>query len=240
MPSTSALKDDLSKSFTVMVQQVVNNKQLRDKFRQNGRGRKKMSVLAERGDADVTITADTEKENTSLIYRLYVCKDVSCNFILVKEKRNDNTEFCETCRLKTKHKNVSVVGKNDEYNRQVAENGKTPISVLPPKMQTERMVNKKKATRLKDQKICTLQKQLGRAKEKLTNSKMCMDGSQGTAFLESNIAPKKPKSTSIEEARDDHHGIFCNNIFDRACCRVLMSIFLSNGGEHDLRRRQEL
>ena len=45
-----------------------------------------------------------------------------------------------------------------------------------------------------------------------------MDGSQGTAFLESNIAAaEKPESASSEEprddhARDDHHGIFCNNM----------------------------
>ena len=107
MPSTSALKDDLSKSFSTMVQQVGNNKQSRDKFRQDGRVREKMLVLAERGDADVTITADVEKENTPLIYRLYVCKDASCNCILVKWKRDFNTEFCETCRLKAKRKNVS-------------------------------------------------------------------------------------------------------------------------------------
>ena len=204
MPSTSALKDDLSESFSAMVRQVGNNKQSRDKFRQDGRVREKMLVLAERGDADVTITADFEKENTPLIYRLYVCKDASCNCILLKWKRNDNTEFCKTCRLTTMHKNASVVGKDNEYKRQVAANSKTPISVLPPKMQTERMENKAKATRLKDQKICTLQKQLHRAKEKLTNSKMCMDGSQGTAFLESSIAAEKPKSASSEETRDDH------------------------------------
>ena len=220
MPSTSALKDDLSESFSAMVRQVGNNKQSRDKFRQDGRVREKMLVLAERGDADVTITADDEKKNTSLIYRLYVCKDVSCNRILVKEKRNANTEFCETCRLKAKDKNISVVGKVDEYKRQVAANSKTPISALPPKMQTERMENKAKDTRQKDHKIFTLQKQLHRAKKKLTNSKMCMDGSQGTAFLESNIAAEKPKSASSEEtrddhARDDHHGIFCNNPYER-------------------------
>ena len=104
MPSTSALKDDLSKTFYAMVQQVGNNKQSRDKFGQNGRVHEKMLVLAERGDADVTITADADKKNSSLIYRLYVCKDISCNCILVKEKGNDNTGFCETCRLKTKDK----------------------------------------------------------------------------------------------------------------------------------------
>ena len=73
MPSTSALKDDSSKLFSAMVQQVGNDKQPIDKFRQNGRVHEKMLVLAERGDADVTITADTEKKNTSLMYRLYVC-----------------------------------------------------------------------------------------------------------------------------------------------------------------------
>ena len=55
MPSTSALKDDLSKSFAAMVQQVGNSKQSRDKFRQDGRVREKMLVLVDRGDADVTI-----------------------------------------------------------------------------------------------------------------------------------------------------------------------------------------
>eukprot|EP00578_Thalassiosira_sp_NH16_P028818 CAMPEP_0181090124 /NCGR_PEP_ID=MMETSP1071-20121207/7670_1 /TAXON_ID=35127 /ORGANISM="Thalassiosira sp., Strain NH16" /LENGTH=76 /DNA_ID=CAMNT_0023172121 /DNA_START=20 /DNA_END=246 /DNA_ORIENTATION=+ len=71
------------------------------------------------------------------------------------------------------HKNASVVGKDNEYKRQVAANSKTPISALPPKMQTERMENKAKATRLKDQKICTLQKQLrrsSRAKTRLPES----------------------------------------------------------------------
>ncbi len=99
----------------------------------------------------------------------------------------------------------------------MAANSKTPISILPPKMQTERMENKANVTHQKHQKIYTLEKQLGRAKEKMNISKMCMDGSQGTAFLENDIAPEKTKSASSEETRDDHardnhHGIFCNNM----------------------------
>ncbi len=115
MPPTSTMKKDLSKSFSEMVQQVGNNKQSRDNFSRDSRVRERMLVLAELGDADITVIVNTEMEDT---YRLYVCKDVRCNVILVKEKRSNNAEFFKTCRLKMKHINVSVVGNDVNYKRE--------------------------------------------------------------------------------------------------------------------------
>ena len=50
-----------------------------------------MIILAGRGDADI------EVQLNSVDHRIYVCESFDCNYLVVKEKRDHNSDYCDPC-----------------------------------------------------------------------------------------------------------------------------------------------
>ena len=70
-------------------------------FKSDDGAKEAMTVLDGRCDANIVVQLN------SVDHRIYVCESFDCNRIMIKEKRDHNSDYCRVCQKKKWNKDCS-------------------------------------------------------------------------------------------------------------------------------------
>ena len=92
LPPSSSIKTDIANNLVIEVGKYENKKAAFKAFKSDDGVKEAMIVLAGRGDDDIKVQLN------SVNHRIHVCESFDCNCIMVKEKRDHSSYYCDRCR----------------------------------------------------------------------------------------------------------------------------------------------
>ena len=122
LPPSSSIKTDIANHLVIEVGKDANKNDAFNAFKSDDGVKEAMIVLAGRCDTDIKVQLN------SVDHQIYVCESFDCNCIVVKEKRDQNSDDCRVCQKTKWHKDCSAQNREDSYAKMVATNSKTPFN----------------------------------------------------------------------------------------------------------------
>jgi hypothetical protein len=200
---TSKIKEYLSSTLLDMLNNLVREAAF-ESFVSSTKVKECMCILSHRGDTEIEVkfccSSPDNQESQKETIAIDLCED--CSTIIVCQKRKNLAKCCQTCTVNRNNINTSDLNKIANKEKRVQADSTTQNCDLDAQELTQKALNQKKDRMLRQREICSLKKQIEHLKHNLeqTAHHVCLDGSDGTDFLQTS----QDTSTAHQDTSELH------------------------------------
>jgi len=182
----------------------------------------KEGLVAVRGRGDSTKIISSHPCTGRIQYRISLCEGNRCEQVLAKINRSNTDGFCNKCRKDSFNRKASDETREKNYDQQCAVNSKTNERYLNDEQRKQKSKHQRYKIKNQNRKIKSLQDAIDKLKERIENDSVCLDGSEGTGFLDGSDTPRRAACENYDGDEDDAspHKAFLDDM-QTICTEVL-------------------